>query len=126
MDIFWVNGNPYFHTISQWIKFCTVALINNRSKKTLLMEARAVIQMYESLGFTISRVKADSEFTCIQHNLLPITVNIASAKDHVHKVKRSIRTIKERTRCTVQGLPFWRIPKLMTRSAVEASHKGLN
>jgi hypothetical protein len=25
MDIFWVNGSPYFHTISQWIKFRTVA-----------------------------------------------------------------------------------------------------
>jgi hypothetical protein len=30
IDIFWVNGSPFFHTISEWIKFRTVAPINNR------------------------------------------------------------------------------------------------
>jgi hypothetical protein len=48
IDIFWVHGSPYFHTISQWIKFRTVAPINNRTKRTLLMETQAVINMYEA------------------------------------------------------------------------------
>jgi hypothetical protein len=43
INIFGVNGSPYFHTISEWIKFRTVAAINNRSKKTLLLETQAII-----------------------------------------------------------------------------------
>jgi hypothetical protein len=117
MDIFWVNGNPFFHTISQWIKFRTVAPITNRNKRTLLMEAKAVINLYETRGFTISRIEADHEFNCITNDMLPVAMNIADANDHVHEVKRSIRTIKERTRCTVQGLPFKRITKLMMRGS---------
>jgi hypothetical protein len=71
MDIFGVNGNPFFHTISQWIKFRTIAPINNRSKKTLLMEAKAVINMYETCGFNISRIEADREFSCLTKPFCP-------------------------------------------------------
>jgi hypothetical protein len=126
VDIFWVNGSPYFHTISEWIIFRTVAPINNRSKKTLLLETQAVIGMYQARGFTIARVEADREFKCITNDLLPIDLNVADADDHVHEVERSIRTVKERTRCRIQGLPFRRIPKLMMRSAIEGAHKTLN
>jgi hypothetical protein len=127
MDIFFVNGTPFFHTISQWIKFRTVTAIENRSKHTLLNEAQAVINLYETRGFNVTRLEADREFTCITNNVLPINLNIADADDHVHEVERSVRTIKERVRCTaVQGLPFRRIPKMMTRGIVEGAHKSLN
>jgi hypothetical protein len=60
MDIFWVNGRPFFHTISQWIKFRTIAPIEDRFKRTLLKEAQAVINMmYEARGFNINRLEAD-------------------------------------------------------------------
>jgi hypothetical protein len=126
IDIFWVNGSPFFHTISQHVKFRTVAPIANRTKRTLLMEVKAVINLYETRGFNITRIEGDREFNCIVNDILPITLNVADADDHVHEVERSIRTIKERTRCTIQGLPFRRIPKLMMRAAVEGAHKTLN
>ena len=53
-------------------------------------------------------------------------MNIANADDHVHEVERSIRTVKERTRCTVQGLPFRQIPRIIIRATIEAAHKSLN
>jgi hypothetical protein len=126
MDIFWVNGSPYFHTISEHIKFRTVAWITNRQKRTLLMEAKAIINMYEARGFVITRVEADREFACITNDILPTVLNIADADDHVSEAERSIRTIKERVRCTVQGLPYRRIPKVMMRAVVEGAHKSLN
>ena len=126
IDIFWVNGSPYFHTISEWIKFRTVAPINNRLRRTLLYETKAVINLYETRGFTITRVEGDQEFSCITNDLLPTPLNIADADDHVAKVERSIRTIKERTRCLIQGLPFKRIPRAMMRAAIESANKGLN
>ena len=126
VDIFWVNGQPFFHTISQWIQFQTVARIRNRTKQTLLMELKAVMQMYHARGFVISRVDGDNEFQCITNDILPVVMNIADADDHVHEVERSIRTVKERTRCTVQGLPFSQIPRIMIRATIEAAHKSLN
>jgi hypothetical protein len=111
IDIFWVNGSPYVHTISQWIKFRTVAPINNKTKITLLMETQAVLNMYGARGFNITRVEADQEFVCITNNILPIQLNAAVTDDHVHEVEWSIRTVKERTRCTIQGLPLKKDPE---------------
>jgi hypothetical protein len=88
IDIFWVNGSPYFHTIPQWIKFRTVAPINNRTKRTLLIETQAVLNMYEARAFNITRVEGDREFVCITNDILPIQLNAANANDHVHEVER--------------------------------------
>ena len=126
IDIFWVNGSPYFHTISEHIKFRTVAPIQNRTKRTLLMETRAILHLYATRGFIISRIEGDREFSCIVNDVLPTALNVADADDHVHEVERSIRTIKERVRCTVQGLPYRRLPRVLIRSIVEGAHKSLN
>jgi hypothetical protein len=83
-----------------------VAPIANIYKRTLLLEAKTVIHMYEARGFTISRIEAGQEFTCITNDILPINLNAAAADDHVAEVERSIWTVKERTRCTVQGMPY--------------------
>jgi hypothetical protein len=116
IDIFWVNGSPYFHTILNFAQ----------SQHTLLMEAKAILNMHEARHFEISRVEADRAFACITNDLLPFILNIADGDDHVHEVERSIRTIKERVRCAVQGLPYCRLPKIMMRAVVEGAHKALN
>ena len=90
------------------------------------MEVQAVINLYRTRGFNVTRVEGDREFACLEHDLLPIPLNIADADDHVAEVERSIRTIKERTRCLIQGLPFRRIPKAMMRAAIESANKSLN
>jgi hypothetical protein len=86
VDIFWVNKSPYFHTISEWIKFRTVLAISNRYKRTLLMETKAVTNMYETRGFNVTRIEGDEEFACISNDVLPIPINIADADDHVAEV----------------------------------------
>jgi hypothetical protein len=126
MDIFWVNGSPCFHTMSEYIKFRTVAAIPNHQKRTLLMEAKAIINMCETRTFEMSRVEADQEFACVANDLLPAALNVADADDHVAKAERSIRTIKERVRCIVQGLPCRRLPKVIMRAIVEGANKSLN
>jgi hypothetical protein len=90
------------------------------------MEAQAVINLYKGRGYNISRVKGDQEFVYITNDILPIQLNAAAADDRVHEVERSIRTIMERTRCTVQGLPFRRIPKVMMRAVIKGAHKALH
>jgi hypothetical protein len=126
VDIFFVNGSAYMYTITEYIKFHTVANIPNRTANTLRTEIRAVLDLYHARGFLINRIEGDQEFLSIALDLLPTSLNIADADGHVPQAERSIRTIKERTRCTVQGLPFWKFPRLLTKAIVEASNRSLN
>ena len=127
IDIFWVNGNLFFHRISEWVKFCTAAAITNQKRRTLHMETQVVVNMYKVRGFTItSRVKGGHEFACIMDDLIPTPSNIADVDDHVTQVEQSVQTIKERTRCLLQGLSFKRILRVMMRASFENSNKTLN
>jgi hypothetical protein len=126
MDNFYVQGHPFFHTISRKVQFRTVAPVLNRNKATLLREIKPVMAMYKSRGFNISDLHADMEFECIRNDVLPSRLNVTAANDHVGKVERSIRTMKERARTTIHGLPFKRLPKLMIQALVYHAAKGLN
>jgi hypothetical protein len=53
-------------------------------------------------------------------------MNIVTADSHVGEIERSIRTVKERLRTCVHGLPFKRIPKLMIRHMIDDVVRCLN
>jgi len=125
-DFFFVQGIPFYHTISRGIGFRTVALVTNRNKSTILREARAVINLYQSRGLVVRDVHADNEFECIRDDIRPIDMNIVPADSHVGEIERSIRTIKERLRSCVHGLPFKRLPKLMITHLVSDVVRCLN
>jgi hypothetical protein len=82
--------------------------------------------MYKSRGFNISDLHADKEFECIRNDVLPSRLNITAANDHVGEVEQSIRTMKERARTAIHGLPFKRLPKVMMQALVYPAAKGLN
>ena len=115
-DIFYVQGDPFFHTISRKVQFRTVAPLLNRNKATLLREIKPVLAMYKPRGFNISDLHADMEFECIRNDVLPSRLNVTAADNHVGKVKQSIWTMKERARTTIHGLLFKRLPKLTGRA----------
>jgi len=116
----------YIHTISRKVQFRTVAPVLDRTKDTLLRETKAAVALYQSRGFNIPDLHTDMEFGGIRNNVLPTRLNVTAANDHVGEVERSIRTIKERTRTTIHGLPFKRLPKLMIQELVYHAAKGLN
>jgi hypothetical protein len=61
MDIFWVNGSPYFHTISEFIKFRTVAPIANRLKNTLWEQGRS-LNVHEDRNIQVYRRMPDHAY----------------------------------------------------------------
>ena len=126
MDIFYVQGHPFFQTISRKVQFRTVAPVLNRNKATLLREIKPVLAMYKSRGFNISDLHADIEFECIRNDVLPSRLNVTAANVHVGEVEQSIRTMKERARTTNHGLPFKCLPKVMIQALVYHAAKGLN
>jgi len=82
--------------------------------------------MYKSRDFNISDLHANMEFECIRNGVLPSRLNVTAANDHVGEVKQFIRTMKERARTTIHGLPFKRLPKVMIQALVYHATKGLN
>jgi hypothetical protein len=125
-DFFFVQGIGFLHTISRGIGFRTVSQVADRSHDTILRELKAVINLYTVRGLTVCDVHADQEFACVREEIRPIAMNISTADTHVGDIERSIRTIKERLRSCVHGLPFRRLPKIMISHMVSDAVRSLN
>jgi Reverse transcriptase (RNA-dependent DNA polymerase) len=126
IDFLFVQGHPFFHTISRDLQFRTIAAVPDRKHSTILTELQAVIKLYAVRGFIVCDIHADTEFECIRADVLPIHLDVVPADDHVGEVERSNRTVKERARACVHGLPFRRIPKLLVVSVVAEVVRCLN
>ena len=85
----------------------------------------SAITIYTTNGFNIKNINADLEFNCLKPHL-PVPMNIIDKDSHVHPAERSIRTVKERARCTVQSLPFSYHPFLLTAAIMYDSISNLN
>jgi hypothetical protein len=115
-----VNKIPFFWTLSR--KVCFTAQIFKAFKK--------IYHYYLQRGFRIAIVHADGEFAPLQTLIESIPggprVNLASSNEHVPEIERGIRVVKERCRATRYGLPFQRLPKLLTVHIVLNVVKLLN
>ena len=108
------------------MKFRTIAYVANRKKSTLVGEIDAVLNLYATKEYNITAIHADQEFKCVREEFRPIELNKCTKDDHVPEIERSVRTVKERVRCTMESLRFNRIPKIMCRAVVEKAVKDLN
>ena len=69
--------------------------------------------MYENREFKVTSLITDIEFECIRNNIGRIVLQTVPVDDHVGDIEVSIKLVKKDLRCTVQGLPYKRYPKLM-------------
>jgi len=118
IDIFYIHGMSFFHTISKHYKFRTVEFINAHTTKNMLDCLQNVINTYNARELTVDHVHGDSEFLPLSPSILPTRLHACGKGDHVPTVERSIRTVKERCRSVVQGLPYTHYTKLMVKSLV--------
>jgi hypothetical protein len=126
MDFMFVNGTPYLHTKSTVIKFLSIQQCKGRGKKEMERGIDKVVSQFTQRGFKIVAFNGDNEFETLREHLSPTPLNIVARGEHVGAIERSVRTIKERVRCSCQSLPYKKITKLMTRSIVESSVTWLN
>jgi len=71
-------------------------------------------------------IRSDGEFECIKEELRPILLDVTAADVHQGDIERSIRTMKEKVRSIVHGLPYNRLPKAIIRAAVNLAVRSLN
>jgi hypothetical protein len=128
VDYFFVNGLSFLHTISRNIKFRLVGRTRTRTAREASRHITTVINKYELRGFKVTQVEGDNEFDneVTRVTIAPRHLSIAGREEHVGQVERSIRTIKERVRCTCHVLPYKRYPKIMIQSLIELSVLWLN
>ena len=74
----------------------------------------------------MTQVNADNEFECLEENIRPAILHLVGANEHVGDVERSVRTVKDGSRCHVHRLPFKRYPKIMVAGMLTHITKSLN
>jgi hypothetical protein len=95
---------------------------------TDVAEASAGERLYGSRGFLVTMTHADGEFEPLWNSLAKSGsgLNICLNDEHVPEVKRFIRTVKERSRCLYNLVPFRRFPVLMLKEMVTSCVFWLN
>ena len=126
IDIMFVNGIPFFVTISRGIRFGTVESLNNRQIGTIKQCLVKVIATYQRRGFTVDTILADDEFSPLRNEIPGVDVNCCGADEHVPEVERYIRTIKDRARSGYNDLPFEYIPRVILDRLIGNSVFWLN
>jgi hypothetical protein len=127
-DIFFVNQVPFFATVSDHIKFTTAEHILNRKIQQLVQATKHVQAVYSARGFRAKYMLMYGKFIPLKHELASagIILNTTSANEHVHKIERQIRVIKERVRATRHILPFQMIPLIMLIDLIYSSVLWIN
>ena len=128
IDIFYVNSLVFLATISDNIHYVAIDNIKNKKAPTLIKYIKNVIKKYTSRGFTIMDIFGDREFDVndIISGVLPSTLHTCLADKHIHRIKKTIRTIKERDRTVCHLLPYKSFPKLLSTSLMKNVARRLN
>ena len=129
-DVIYVSQLTFWFTLSRKLEFLTVERITNRSTETVLKAMFNVLGLYQTRGLVVRQLCVDAEFGSkpFVSALLrrSITVNSASAREHVSGIERKTRTLKERVRARRSQIPYKRIPKVMTSDLVRDVVSWLN
>jgi hypothetical protein len=126
-DIIFVNKIPFFVTISRHIHFGTLEMIANRQMATIFQSIPSVVKIYKQQGFKVTHILLDREFKPLRGDLaaLEIQLNLVLHAEYVSEVERYIRTLKDRTRCIYNTLPFKHMSSCIIIEMVQTSNFGL-
>ena len=99
MDILFVNGIPFFLSLSRNIYFTGVIHLPGRSKKQIFQDFKELFRLYIRDGFRISIVHADGEFAPLKQMIEGMPRgpygNVTAANEHSPDVEQRIRVVKE-------------------------------
>jgi hypothetical protein len=126
IDFMYCQGAPYLLMKTNKIKFQAIQSFNRisrRKKNTqritykrgpndIINGVEKVLNTLRRRGFQINSINADNEFQKMEGKVTA-HIEICAAGQHVPRIERGIRFVKERTRCFWVPLPFKKVPKLM-------------
>ena len=136
-DFMYVQGKPYLLTLSRNIIFQSLQSFNRISKvkgkkityqggrKDIADGLNKVVKLYNERGVTIEAIYADGEFREVEA-LVTTEIECCAANEHVDRVERRIRVIKEKARCYWSDLPYKKAPKIMVDENLFEINEWLN
>ena len=115
VDVMFVNRITFLTSISRHINFTTTDTLQNCTNSQLVQCVTNVKALYTKIGFKVTTELMDREFVLMSTALLNmgVSLNTASASEHVPEIERQQRVIKERARACHNSLPFKMILKIM-------------
>jgi hypothetical protein len=128
-DIMFVNKIAFLTTVSRKLRFGTTERLPSRHANVVGKALVNVLtSLYRKQGFRIRECHGDGEFESLHATLADAqsSLNVTAEDEHVPEIERYIRTIKERTRCIYNVVPFKRMPGLMIVELVHSSNFWLN
>ena len=102
--------------------------IKNREMDLVSEQLKSQIEYYKKRGLLIGAVHVDNKLDNdkIRAVIGDAVLHVYAKDEHVQVVERELRTIKEKLWCTIYGLPYHRLPKLMVVGAVAHVTEMLN
>ena len=115
VDVMFVNMIPFLTSIRRHLKFTTPETLHNRTTSQLVQCVTNVKALYTKRGFNVTTALMDGEIFPMRTALLNmgVSLNTASASEHVPEIELQHRVIKERGRACRYSLPLKMVPKLM-------------
>jgi hypothetical protein len=128
IDLMHINKIPFLVTILRHIKFGTIEAVKSRHHKVPPPAIKNVKRLHALRGFRVRHCHVDNEFEGMRHELMELgmQLNVVAEAEQVPEIERHVRTIKERTRCVCNTVPFKRMPARMTIEMAHASVFWLN
>eukprot|EP00956_Cyclotella_meneghiniana_P028301 scaffold65295_cov71-Cyclotella_meneghiniana.AAC.14 len=105
-DVMFVDGLPFFVTLSRGIKLFTIEYLPSRTAEQLIINLNKVVKLYRRGGYIVRVALMDMEFEPLIDKSDDVLINTTAAREHVTDIERYIRTQKERCRSVVSELPY--------------------
>ena len=109
-DVMFVDGIPFFISMSRGIKFTTVEYLSRQTKKMLGNALQKIVTFYGTRGYHVGTALMDGDFKCLEGQVPGVHLNTTAASEHVPDIERQIHVVKERARALRSTLPFRKMP----------------
>ena len=105
-DVMFVNGLPFFVTMSRDIKMVSVEFLPSRTAEQLRSSITKVIYIYRRGGYMVRTCLMDMEFEPLVNCIDEVIVNTTAAREDIGEIECGIRVIEEQACCVISKLPF--------------------
>jgi len=110
MDIIYFHHKQYLFSIDDYSKFVILQKITDKTKDTVEEAIQKMVNIYTSFNFQVKQLRSDHEavFVSCEDFIRSIGIipSLTAPEHHEAMVERSVRTIKDKTRSLIFGLPY--------------------
>jgi hypothetical protein len=112
-NVMFINGVPFLISASRNINLRTIEHVPHCTAAKLGHLLQHIINVYTRAGFMVQTILMDDEFEKVKDQVSLAVLNTSVAAEHIGKIERRIRVVKERCRGIICTLPYTRLPQQM-------------